>query len=64
MASSPKALRRLGSSRVIFGTDFPLVDLAMAVWKVRHAGLSEADQEKVFWKNAAEVFHLPLPLGT
>jgi len=60
MGALEGAVRRLGSSRVIFGTDFPLVDLGMAVWKVRHAGLSEADQERIFWMNAAGVFHLPL----
>jgi predicted TIM-barrel fold metal-dependent hydrolase len=59
MGALEGAVRRLGSSRVIFGSDFPLVDLDMAVWKIRNASLSEEDQEKVFWRNSAEVFRLP-----
>jgi len=58
MGALEGAVRRLGTSRVIFGTDFPLCDLGMAVWKIRNAGLSEADQERIFWKNAAEIFRL------
>ena len=59
MGALEGAVRRLGSSRVIFGSDFPYCDPAMAVWKVRNAGLSEEAQEHIFWKNAAQVFKLP-----
>lgn len=56
MGALEGTLRRVGAARVLFGTDFPLIDLDAAVWKVRHAGLSQDDQERVFWRNAAHVF--------
>jgi len=59
MGALEGALRRLGSSRVVFGTDFPYCDPAAAVLRVRSAGLSTEAQERIFWKNAAHIFRLP-----
>lgn len=51
-------IRKIGASRVLFGTDFPLCDLDMAVYKVQHSGLSDKDCDLVSSGNAIELFGL------
>jgi len=57
-----EALAVLGPDRVMFGTDYgPVpIDPKEHVDIVKSMGLSAADAEKVFWKNADRFFHLGL----
>ena len=53
-------IRKIGASRVLFGTDFPICELDMAVWKLQHSGLSDKDCELISSGNAIELFGLEL----
>jgi predicted TIM-barrel fold metal-dependent hydrolase len=57
-----EALEVFGPDRVMFGTDYgPVpIDPKEHVDIVKAMGLSKADEEKVFWKNADKFFHLGL----
>ncbi|MFI0422608.1 amidohydrolase family protein [Spongiactinospora sp. 9N601] len=48
------------ASRLLFGTDATLIDPASAFGAVAAAGLTEALAERVAWRNAAELFGLPI----
>jgi len=50
----------LGADRVLFGSDYPFVDVTPKahIDIVKGLGLSEEDQDKIFWKNAAKLFKL------
>lgn len=51
----------LGSfDRVIFGTDWPLYSQKEYIDVVRKIELTDLEKEKVFWKNANEVYNLSL----
>ena len=58
-----------GASRLIWGSDWPVLSLAadygrwIAVCEALFADLPEADQERVWWRNAADFYHLPLELA-
>ena len=51
-------VRKIGAERVLFGTDFPICDLDMAVYKLTHSGLSDKDCELISSGNAIELFGL------
>ena len=57
-----EALKVFGPDRVMFGTDYgPVpIDPKEHVDIVKAMGLSPADEEKVFWRNADRFFHLGL----
>jgi hypothetical protein len=46
-------------SRLLFGTDWPICDMGPYIDFVRHLDLSAEENEQIFWRNAARVFHLP-----
>ena len=52
--------RRHGVGRVIFGTDSPWRDIAGEVAAVSQSGFSDAELEKILWKNAARILGLPV----
>ncbi len=58
MGAFDSAVKILGAERVLFGTDFPLCELNMAVYKIRNTGLSEREVDLISFKNAAELFKI------
>ncbi len=49
-----------GSDKILFATDSPWVDQKSAVKWLKECCLTEEVKEKIFWKNAAELLHLPI----
>jgi uncharacterized protein len=45
-------------SSLLFGTDWPICEMASYVRFVRNLNLSEAETELIFWKNTARIFNL------
>lgn len=52
------AVRHLGADRVLYGSDFPGRDYAAQVGRVEGADISNADREKILWRNAEAVLAL------
>ncbi len=50
----------MGPERVIFGSDYPWERPGRAVKIIRDLGLSEAEEDVIFFSNAAELLGLPL----
>ena len=50
-----EAVERVGESRVVFGSDYPFHDYSVELQKVRVAGLTEGQREKVLYQNAKEL---------
>jgi len=53
-----KAMRGRLQDKILFGTDFPYVDLARALASFDNLGLKEAAREKVLFANAVDLFAL------
>lgn len=51
-------IRSHGSDKILFATDSPWADQREFVELVRGFGLNEAEQEQIFWKNAAKLLRL------
>jgi predicted TIM-barrel fold metal-dependent hydrolase len=49
-----------GQDKVLFGTDFPIVDFERATREIDELGLRPESKEKLLWKNAARVYGLDL----
>ncbi|MBI5094396.1 MAG: amidohydrolase family protein [Candidatus Hydrogenedentes bacterium] len=49
--------------RIIFGTDYAMCDVEAHIELIRSLSLSGDDEERVFWRNAARVFRLPVGGG-
>jgi predicted TIM-barrel fold metal-dependent hydrolase len=49
----------VGADRVLFGTDGPFHHPSVEIQKVLTSGLSEQEQENVFYNNAARLMKLP-----
>jgi uncharacterized protein len=47
-----------GQDKVLFGTDFPIIDFERATREVNELGFKEACKEKLLWKNAAHLYAL------
>jgi hypothetical protein len=47
-----------GQDKVLFGTDFPIIDFERATREVGELGFKEACKEKLLWKNAARLYGL------
>ena len=47
-----------GQDKVLFGTDFPIVDFEHATREINALGLRDHAKEKLLWKNAARVYGL------
>ena len=58
MGAFGSAVERLGAERVLFGTDFPLCELDMAIYKLRNSGLSQWEADLISSENAATLFGL------
>lgn len=48
------AVRELGAHRIVFGSDFPFLDLEDELRKVQEADISEDAREAILWRNAVE----------
>ena len=49
------ALRELGASKFVFGTDYPLCDIDTWVSRLERLPVSDAQRERIAWRNAAEL---------
>ncbi len=45
-----------GQDKVLFGTDFPIIDFERATREINDLGLRNHAKEKLLWKNAAKVY--------
>lgn len=52
------SVAELGADRVLFGTDFPLLDPAICFGMIEDAGLDEKEREMVMWRNANKLFKI------
>lgn len=50
-----------GMDKVIFGTDYPVIDPARALAEIDALGLRPEAKEKLLWKNANKLYNLGLP---
>ena len=53
-----EAYKTVGSDRVMFGIDSPFHAPQVEIDKVRYSGLTEAEQEDVFYNNAKKLLRL------
>lgn len=53
-------LRRLGTDRVVFGTNFPLIDQRQHAAELRGLPLTDEEKYAIAYGNAARFFRLPL----
>lgn len=49
---------RRGCDKVLFGTDWPVVDFERGIEELESLGLKEEHKERLLWKNAARVYGL------
>lgn len=54
--------RQLGTDRILFGSDFPLLTLPEAIDDVRALGFSRDEQRQILHDNAAALFAEPAPV--
>lgn len=50
-----EAIRRVGAERILFGTDYPIMNPGMYVEAVRFEHISREERELIFWKNAERI---------
>jgi uncharacterized protein len=48
-------MRKVGIDKILFGSDWPVYTPSEAITAVRHLGLTESEQRKVFHDNAAQL---------
>ena len=53
-----KTLQKHGENRILFATDCPWRDIGEEVTRIRSYGLSKETEEKILWRNAAELLGL------
>jgi predicted TIM-barrel fold metal-dependent hydrolase len=54
------ALRELGASKLLFGTDYPLCDIDTWIGRLERLPVSQDDRERIAWRNAAELMRISL----
>ncbi len=52
-------VKKLGSERILFGTDFPITNPGMYVQAVLYEHITDKDRENIFSKNARRLLSLP-----
>jgi predicted TIM-barrel fold metal-dependent hydrolase len=57
-AAVRRQIRAIGADRVLFGTNYPLVDQVSYVAALRALGLTESELRQVGWENAERLFGL------
>ncbi|MEM5831213.1 MAG: amidohydrolase family protein [Candidatus Aenigmatarchaeota archaeon] len=53
-----KAVEKIGSKKLIFGTDGPLIPPEIEIMKIELWGLKENEKENIFYKNAASLLKI------
>ena len=53
-------IRDIGTDRVVFGSDYPWEEPGRAAEIIRDLDLSEAEEDAIFFSNAAELLGLSL----
>lgn len=53
-----RVIRAHGADRILFATDLPWNSQKADIEKLRSLDISEADKEKILWKNAARLLGL------
>ena len=53
-------IKEHGVDKILFGTDYPFCNVEKEIEVVSKLPLSDADKERIFWKNAAELFDLKI----
>ncbi len=53
-----KLCREVGAERIIFGTDYPLMNPKMYVNAVLGEHISDKEKEQILWQNAAELLNI------
>jgi predicted TIM-barrel fold metal-dependent hydrolase len=51
-------VRQHGSDRIVFATDYPFCDTKKDIDAISRLPLSDEDKERIFWRNASELFGL------
>ena len=59
-AEATAFIRFFGAERVLFGVDYPMWIPADEVARFRALCLTEEEQDLILWKNASEVFQIPV----
>ena len=49
-------IRTIPAERMLFGTDAPLLDPAFVLGTYQDAEIPAADQDRIYWDNAARLF--------
>lgn len=52
---------RIGADRVLYGSDYSMMDQRIMLGVVLGADISHEDKEKILCKNAAGIFNIPMP---
>jgi 2,3-dihydroxybenzoate decarboxylase len=52
------SLLALGADHILFGTDYPFEKMSVACEFIENAPISEADREKISFRNAESLLHL------
>ena len=52
------AVRRLGSERVYYGSDWPCRDLGTQIGRILDADVGDADKDNIFFRNAQRLLDL------
>jgi predicted TIM-barrel fold metal-dependent hydrolase len=52
------ALRELGPSKLVFGTDYPLCDIDTWIGRLDRLPVSDEDRERIAWRNAAQLMKM------
>ncbi len=54
----PSAVQIIGADKILFGTDYPLIDQRRYLKQIENSGLSKGDMEKIYGENARRVLRL------
>jgi predicted TIM-barrel fold metal-dependent hydrolase len=54
------ALRELGASKLVFGTDYPLCDIDSWVSRLERLPVSDEERERIAWRNAGDLMGIRL----
>ncbi len=55
------AVNKLGSERVLFGSDYPIRDFASQLGRIEGAKLTDQERSRILSKNAARMLKIPIP---
>ena len=58
MEKALNMIKMHGVEKFLFGTDFPMWDALVEIQRVESLGLSDDENEKIFYKNAASLLGL------